>query len=125
MLHVFPSGMMALFDADYVALTELYDAFISNGISLRDLATQLASSKITAISNAEILVSDIESSVFAKLIALADNFETSATTIYNTLMAMLSGLQSFLPNDDTLIEQFMRKRLIWRMPSFNQQNPQV
>jgi hypothetical protein len=99
--------------------------FLSGTMSKVELADAFSSWNNDLLNSASSLVSDIESSVIAKLIAAVDDQESTLTKLYKDLLLQLAAVQVYMAAGDTSIEQMARTLSIWQMPVIGLQNDQV
>lgn len=119
------NSLLSQFDIDYAELSSLYEAYVSNETTKRNLSIELGTQTSSVLQNAQTLVSNVEANVLNKLTALTDTYETTITAIVSKWLESLVNLESFLSQDDLTIDNFARYRSIWRMPTISIQDSQV
>jgi hypothetical protein len=67
----------------------------------------------------------IDSSVFSKLTSGIDNWETSLKDAYRHLFDKFSSIKNYLNNTDQIVDEFMRRRIIWQFPYVTVESQQV
>jgi hypothetical protein len=67
----------------------------------------------------------VDYSVFSKLTSGIDNWETSLKDAYRNLFYKFSNISNYLHNTDKIVDEFMRRRIIWQFPHVNVESQQV
>jgi len=99
--------------------------YVAGSLSKRELAEALHRNGSEVFDAAERLYSDIELSLFTKVSNEVDKQETEMVSFYSNVLRRVSNLQRYMYENDTSLEQFMRRFSIWRMPVVNYQTSQV
>ena len=99
--------------------------YLTGSLSKRELAEALHRNGSDVLDAAERLYSDIELSLFTKVSNEVDKQETEMVLFYSSVLRRVSELESYMYENDTSLEDFMRGFSIWRMPIVNYQTSQV
>ena len=120
-----PTTSLRRFSMALQWLHSIASQYIANSLSKLDLATALQANGSTLLTNADLLYSDIEQSLFSKARDHINQEEKDMVSFYRDLLARVASLQRYMFTDDRSLEQFMRRLSIWRMPIVNFQKSQV
>lgn len=99
--------------------------FLTGGIPKIELANAFSSWNNDLLNGASSLISDIESSVIAKVYAAVDSQQSLLTSIYQNLLLKLTAVQVYFASNDSLAEQTARSLTIWQTPVIGWLSDQV
>jgi len=116
---------MLKFNAAGHWLQSITRRYVSGSLSKRELAEAFHRNGSEVVDAAERLYSDIELSLFTKVSNEVDKQETEMVSFYSSVLRRVSELERYMYENDTSLEQFMRRFSIWRMPIVNYQTSQV
>ena len=120
-----PVIIMRDFQVCRMLLDNITESYIANLSSKKWLAETFQKVKMLVTSSADRLYSDMEMSLFSKLSDVIDKQESGMVSFYIDLQQRVASLQRYMFANDTVLEEFMRRFSIWRMPTANFQISQV
>jgi len=120
-----PTSSMLMFNAAGHWLQSITRQYVDGSLSKLELAEALHRNGSEVLDAVERLYSDIELSLFTKVSNEVDKQETEMVSFYSSVLRRVSELERYMYENDTSLEQFMRRFSIWRMPIVNYQTSQV